>query len=68
MEKQSSIEWFAEMVAQMRYVNIDILEQAKSMHKEEIIAAYDCGKEQPTTSQLCPIDYYEQTFNNDPTN
>jgi len=43
MKKQSSIEWFAEMVAQMRYVNIDILEQAKAMHKEEIGCAFGNG-------------------------
>jgi hypothetical protein len=39
-----------------------LLEQAKEMHKQEIIDAYDCGKEQPSSSQLSPIEYYNKTF------
>lgn len=30
--------------------------------KQQILAAYDGGKEQPAKSQLCPIDYYNETF------
>ena len=33
-KKQSSVEWFAEMVSIMGYVSMEILEQAKAMHKE----------------------------------
>ena len=68
MNKQSSIEWFAEMVAQMRYVNIDILEQAKAMHKEEIIEACNYGKKLYINDPITSEDYYEETFNNDSTN
>lgn len=34
--KQSSVEFLAEMVSKMGYVSLEILEQAKAMHKEEI--------------------------------
>lgn len=30
--------------------------------KQAILNAYDCGKEQPSNSQQCPIDYYDSTF------
>ena len=81
MKKQSSIEWFAEMVAQMRYVNIDILEQAKAMHKEDVKNAYNigyrdgendgvnfCGKEKDISEYNNAEQHYEETFNNDSTN
>lgn len=42
--KQSSLEWFAEMVSKMGYVSAEILEQAKAMHKDEIINAWDRGQ------------------------
>jgi hypothetical protein len=32
--------------------------------KFQITAAYDAGKEQPSNSQLCPIDYYNRTYQN----
>lgn len=31
--------------------------------KDQICQAYDMGKEQPSNSQLCPIDYFTQTYN-----
>ena len=42
-----------------------ILEKAKSLlpkERQDIINAYDAGKEQPSNSQLCPADYFIQTF------
>lgn len=35
-KKQTSIEWFASVTAQLGYVSMEILEQAKAMHKEEV--------------------------------
>lgn len=30
--------------------------------KQQIIDAYDCGKDQPLNSQVSPINYYNETF------
>ena len=35
----TSIEWLAEMASKMGYVSADIIEQAKEMHRQEIINA-----------------------------
>ena len=43
--KQSSIEWLVEMTSKLGYVSADIAEQAKEMHKSEIMAAYDMGNQ-----------------------
>jgi len=48
----------------VRYVG-QVIEKAKQLlkkEKEQILFAYDAGKEQPSKSQLCPIDYYNQTY------
>jgi hypothetical protein len=64
----TAIEWLVEQLDN----NLDIkhswrtrqyINQAKEMEKKQIINAYDCGKEQTSDSQLCPIDYYNETFN-----
>jgi hypothetical protein len=39
-KKQSSVEWFASVTAQLGYVSMEILEQAKAMHRKEIEDAY----------------------------
>jgi len=39
---------------------------AKSLlpkEKAQTVGAYDAGKEQPSNSQLCPIDYYNNKYN-----
>ena len=36
-KKQTAVEWFAEITAQLGYVSTDILEQAKEMEKQQII-------------------------------
>ena len=63
--KQSSIEWlFCELINQ-EYKNphdtelINIIEQAKAMHKEEIKEAYCNGNDFIGAEQ-----YYNQTFKN----
>jgi hypothetical protein len=43
----------------------ELLEQFKEMEKQQIIDAYDCGKEQASSSQLSPIEYYKETFGKD---
>ena len=52
----TSVEWFAEIVSIMGYVSTDILEQAKEMHKQEIIDAYNNGEDR--SAEL----YYNETF------
>ena len=34
--KQTAVEWLAEVVAEMGYVSIEILDQAKAMEKEQM--------------------------------
>jgi hypothetical protein len=61
----TSIEWLAEMVSKMGYVSADIIEQAKEMHKQEIINS--CKK----FGNLNGVDiedyeqYYQETFKKD---
>lgn len=71
MEKQTAVDWLEDKVYNiMNYYGGQALsfyiqeafEQAKEMEKQEIIDAYDCGKEQPLSSQLSPIEYYNETF------
>lgn len=69
---QTSVEWFAEMVSKMGYVSSIIVEQAKEMHKQEIIDAYKreslymyhagCSDEQINRSA---DKYYKETFKKD---
>jgi len=64
----TSIEWLAEMVSKMGYVSADIVEQAKEMHKAEIIEACNSGYD----SWFDVIEYnskgeqyYQETFKKD---
>jgi hypothetical protein len=66
--QKTAVEWFNEEINKLN-VGTDakvfiakLLEKAKEMEKQQIIEAYDCGKEQPSSSQLCPIDYYNENF------
>ena len=69
MEKQTAVEWL-EFEIYKRGPKEDnppqwlkeLYDQAKEMEKERIINAYDCGKEQASSSQLSPIEYYNETF------
>ena len=56
--KQTSIEWFFENLNIGSNDRIKILlEQAKEMHKQEIIEAYNSGQ------QIPPFDFSEQYYN-----
>ena len=66
--KQTSIEWFASVTAQLGYVSMEILEQAMERHKEEIMDAFQHGKWdwhehlQQGTLTKDPAWYYNETF------
>ncbi len=64
-KNQSSIEWLYEQLTLTWYdynSGKDLLEQAKAMHKEEIIKfAEDWGK----SNLDCKEDLYTDTFNSD---
>jgi hypothetical protein len=65
--KPTSIEWFAKVVAEMGYVSTDILEQAKEMHRQEIVDAVNLPSERRWYNALLYSNsgdqYYDQTFN-----
>ena len=42
---------------------IDIIKQAKAMHKEETLEAYKAGWEECINSKYLPATYYEKTYN-----
>ena len=60
-KKQSSVEWFASVTAQLGYVSMEILEQAKTMHKEEITDAYIDGHSTWGYNRNAE-QYYNETF------
>jgi hypothetical protein len=64
MEKQTAVEWLEDKIqSDMTFIEIlGLIRQVKEMEKQQIINAYDCGKEQPLSSQLSPIEYYNETF------
>jgi len=57
----TSIEWLIEMVSKMGYVSADIVEQAKEMHKKEIIDAYHTNPQEAKWKNI-GINYYNETF------
>jgi hypothetical protein len=63
-KKQSSVEWFASVTAQLGYVSMEILEQAKAMHKEEIANAWNDGHTEGMEGGYCTTyeEYYKETF------
>jgi len=66
----TSIEWLSEMVSKMGYVSADIVEQAKEMHKAEIIdfARHCLNKAKDTdilTAFINTQQYYQETFKKD---
>jgi len=50
--------------ATLMYIRKEAVELLEK-EKQQILFAYDAGKEQPSKSQLCPIDYYNQTYKKD---
>lgn len=72
--KQSSVEWLISQlqkskdwhrilneVSQMSSARVDIIEQAKAMHKEEIEFAFKRGM---SLIKSCLWEFYNETFNN----
>ena len=62
-KKQTSVEWFAEVVAKIGYVSTDILEQAKEMHKQEIVDAINLPSEKRWYNALLYNNSGEQYYN-----
>ena len=61
--KQSSIEWLME-IDKSRAITKEEWEQAKAMHKEEVIQSYNHGYEAGWDSESwIPEQYYNETFN-----
>jgi alkylated DNA nucleotide flippase Atl1 len=76
--KQNSVEWLISQLqkskdwhrvlnelSQMSSARVDILEQAKAMHKEEIKQAYEQGYMDKDFSFYQADDYYHQKYNNE---
>jgi len=61
----TSIEWLAEMASKMGYVSADIIEQAKEMHKKEIIDAHLDGQSLVSCKDEYAEQYYNKTFKKD---
>jgi hypothetical protein len=67
--KQTAVEWFAEMTSKLGYVSADILEQAKEMHKQEIENSYlTCYEEYTAYGKhwemgMNPKETFEQYYN-----
>ena len=61
----TSIEWLAEMASKMGYVSADIIEQAKEMHKQEIINSHIDGQPIYSCQSEKAEQYYQDTFKKD---
>ena len=82
MGKQSSVEWLIENYKQLHFdfqegkINqsqflpkkINIEEQAKSMHKDEIEVAYSESFRLRNKPYSTAVKYYNETYNNENTN
>jgi hypothetical protein len=69
--KQTSLDWFLDELLQLGYIKrlpVTELQQAKAMHKEEIINAFDEGQEYEyqyhinSTPKFDSETYYKETF------
>jgi hypothetical protein len=60
----TSIEWLAEMVSKIGYVSADIVEQAKEMHKVEILDAFNNADavDENNIGWGSAEKYYQETF------
>jgi hypothetical protein len=62
--KQSSIMWLYEkMFVHRGNITIEEFEQAKAMHKEEIIQSYASGSNDRLKKNAINTNYYNETFN-----
>mgnify|MGYP003523157236 CR=1 FL=1 len=63
MKKQSSIEWLVKEIAENHISSVDeILEQAKQMHKQEIIDASEIGNDWDNAMVIDGDEYYKNTY------
>ena len=69
MTKQTAVEWLINQITEDQMINakslnkwLEIFEQAKAMHKEEIIEAYDDGWLYNNQGKYNPEQYYNETF------
>jgi hypothetical protein len=60
-KKQTSVEWFAEIISKLGYVSSDILEQAKKIEKQQIIDSHIDGQQWHTHSGN--LEVAEQYYN-----
>lgn len=75
MSKQTSIEWLVEQISYKMDIRIedttigcDLFEQAKAMHKEEVINAvvwFDDTDRRPHEIEIEVKKYYNETFGSD---
>ena len=75
-DKQSSVEWFSQeswklkvklenqeiTIGEYGVTYVDLLKQAKAMHKEEIIEAWSNGYDEDDRATSSPLKYYNETF------
>jgi hypothetical protein len=74
--QKSSVEWLEQELKKIPFVNVhevfvlEVFEQAKAMHKEEIENAYREGWMENIRCKHTPNRYYNETFggNNEDTN
>ena len=64
-KKQSSVKWLIEQVKKEHPFWTDIFEQAKAMHKEEIITTYVQGWTERFSPTGTAKNYYTKTFGGD---
>jgi hypothetical protein len=61
--KQTAVEWFAEITAQLGYVSTDVLEQAKEIEKQQIIkAVFDSMGTNLDPNMGRAEQYYNETY------
>ena len=67
--KQSSIEWLMNQISDylqeqygIDYFDSKLLEQAKAMHKEEIVKAWSNGYDEDDRATSSPLKYYNETY------
>ena len=80
MSKQSSsVEWFLDKLIEHEIIKIGqttygdkvnykheiLFEQAKAMHKEEIVKSWSNGYDEDDRATSSPLKYYEQTYGGD---
>jgi hypothetical protein len=64
--KQTAVDWFADITSKLGYVSADILEQAKQMEKQQIIDAFGVGCQVESARLIgyheMSEQYYDETY------